>query len=399
MIGKRNNMIGKRNKPGREKPSTKSVPYKPMRIAVVGTRGIPGVQGGVETYCENLYPLLVDQGCEITVYTRAHYVDNSMASFQGVRLVHLRCLRQKYIEAALHTLVAVIHARCHGQDIIHFQAVGPCIFVPLAKLLGMKTVVRHVGPDYERKKWGRFARTILRFGESCAVSSADAITCLTPHIEGLIRKRFLRRDLQIIPNATPIVSPLESSDILQKHSLQKTKYILSVGRFVPEKGLHILIRAFQKSMGQSGWKLVLTGDSTFKGKYKQELYRHLGEDPHVVLTGVLKGRPLAELYSHAGLFVLPSFHEGMSFSLLEALSYGLPCLVSDIPSNRALDIEMTRYFKVGSVEHLAEQLVQHSLTPYTAERRTKQIEWIRRDYQWKCVAKSMLAVFRGVIEA
>ena len=136
-----------------------------MKIVVTGTRGIPGIQGGVETHCQELYPRIAAMGHDVTVIRRTPYVSDCNKEYSGVRLVDVYAPRKKSFEAIVHTFLAIIKARRMNADILHIHAIGPAIMVPFARMLGLKVVMTNHGPDYDRQKWGRMAKAILKTGE------------------------------------------------------------------------------------------------------------------------------------------------------------------------------------------------------------------------------------------
>lgn len=379
---------------------------KPVKVAVIGIRGFPNVIGGPEAHAENLYPHLVAKGCEITVFTRKSYVDANLREHKGVKLVYLPCFKNKYLEAFLHTLVAVFAARKIRPDILHVHAIGPSLFVPLARLLGMKVVMTHHGPDYERQKWGRLSKFVLRMGERLGSHWANNIICISNPIADTLRLKY-GRDPAVISNGVNIPEPTHNSDNLKQYGLEKGKYILAVGRFVPEKGFHDLIRAFhllkrQQSvlegadLGQStnNWKLVIVGNATHDDGNSLHLKAEASKEEDVVLTGFLSGRPLQQIYADAGLFALPSYYEGLPIVLLEALSHGLSCIVSDIPGNRVLKLPDNRYFKAGDVQSIFAKMQEFIGNPLSAQEQQKEIEMLREHYGWQGIANKTLKVYR-----
>jgi glycosyltransferase involved in cell wall biosynthesis len=366
-----------------------------IKIAVAGTRGFPKVHGGVESHCEHLYPHLVKQGCDITVFTRKPYIDHQIESYKGINFIPLNCPRNKFLEAIVHTFKSVLRAKKLRPDILHIHAVGPSLFVPLARLLGMKVVVTNHGPDYMRKKWLLPAKLFLRFCERMGMTFTTEVITIAKNIADDVRKKY-GRDATIIPNGVEIPSIADSENYLEDFKLQKQKYILTVGRFVPEKGFDDLIDAFnQGDFGQ--WKLVIVGDADHEDKYSSDLKSKAGKNDSIVLTGFLKGRPLHELYSHAGLFVLPSYYEGLPIVLLEAMSYGLSCIASSIPANRNVEFGEERFFKVGDIDALTEKIKEFISKPWGKDERKKQIDMIAERYNWKNIADETLKVYKKVL--
>lgn len=382
-----------------------------MRVVALGTRGFPNVQGGVEKHCENLYPWLIEKGCEVTVFTRAPYVDASLREYKGVRLIPLACPRNKFLEAFVHTLAGVFAAKRLNPDILHIHAVGPSLFVPLARLLGLKTVMTNHGPDYLRKKWNKFARMILQAGEYAGSRWADAVICISETIAENIRKKY-KRDVTVVPNGVVIpearggVSAAAggrdggSLDILGKYGLEKGQYILAVGRFVPEKGFDDLIAAYEQARA-AGFsprvKLVIAGAADHEDSYSRSLREKAGGNKDIVLTGFITGRLLEELYSGAGLFVLPSSYEGLPIALLEAVSYGLSCIASDIPANREAGLSTDRYFNPRDSKGLALKIRDFMERGcLSAEEKQRQLRIISERYDWGKIADKTLGVYENL---
>ena len=365
-----------------------------MKIAVIGTRGFPGVQGGVENHCENLYPELVKQGCDVTVFSRSPYVGGKGGIYKGVKLVALDCPRNKFLEAIVHTFKSVLKARMLDPDIVHIHAVGPSLFAPLARLLGMKVVITNHGPDYMRKKWNLPAKIFLRFCERMGMAFANEVITIAKNIADNIKNKY-GRDSTIIPNGVNIPSPAETETSLKSFGIEKGKYILSVGRFVPEKGFDDLMDAFNMG-GFEGWKLVIIGDADHEDNFSISLKAKAKNNPNIVLTGFLKGEQFHEFYSHAGLFVLASYYEGLPIVLLEAMSYGLSCIASDIPANRNVELDDNRFFKTGDVQHIASKIKEIICKPWEKENRNKQLDIIAEHYNWVIIADKTLKVYESV---
>jgi glycosyltransferase involved in cell wall biosynthesis len=363
-----------------------------IKIAVVGTRGFPGVQGGVESHCEHLYPQLAKLGCDVTVFTRRSYVDEKIETYDGVKLVSLDCPRSKYFEAILHTFRGIVAARSIGANILHIHAIGPALLVPLARILGFKVVITHHGPDYKRKKWNAFAKSVLLAGEILGTNFANMIICISQVIADDVKKKT-KRPVRVIPNGINIKPVLEQGEALKKYSLSKGKYIFTAGRLVPEKGFDSLVRAFgQVQLG--GWKLVVAGAADHETPYSRSLIKEADENPDIVFTGFLSGVPLQELYSNAGLFVLPSYYEGLPIALLEAMSYGILCIASDIPANRCVALPEENYFQAGNIDKLSEKIIEFSGRTLAAAERSAQEKLLREKYSWSQIAVETLDVYK-----
>ena len=366
-----------------------------LKIIATGTRGFPNVQGGVEAHCEHLYPFLVKKGCTVTVITRKTYVDPTLKEYEGVKLIPVNNPRKKSLEAIIHTFKAVIKAKQLGCDVLHIHAIGPALLVPLARLLGLKVVVTNHGPDYDRQKWGGFAKGMLRLGEYFGSKGANKVISISGPIAESLKRKY-NCEAEIIPNGVVIPEIAETDKVLKQFGLEKGKYILAVGRFVPEKGFHDLLDGFAKTQKES-WKLVIAGDADHEDQYSLNLKMKAKRVQNVVLTGFQKGQSLQELFSHAGLFILPSYHEGLPIVLLEAMSYGLSCIVSDIPANREVDLDESRYFKPGDMEGIAAKMREFIEKSLDAKERESQIEYIRENFDWEKIAAGTLEVYKKVV--
>lgn len=345
-----------------------------MKIVVTGTRGIPNIQGGIETHCEELYPRLASLGYDITLIRRSCFVkkgDNN-SEYRGVKLITLFTLRIKTIETIIHTFLSVIWAKKHNADILHVHAIGPGLFVPFAKMLGLKVVFTHHGPDYDRAKWGPFAKSMLKLGERLAARDADEVIVISDVIRKLLESKYSRTNTNLIFNgfSSPVFS--DETDYIKSLGLNPREYVFTLGRFVEEKGFDLLIKAF-KNADHGNYKLVIAGDADHDTSYSSML-KKLALSENVILTGFVRGKKLNQLFSHTGLFVLPSYHEGLPISLLEAMSYRLPVIVSDIPANRQVNLPPEYFFVTGNEESLKEKItwmlssdfshVNYDLAPY-----------------------------------
>lgn len=330
-----------------------------MRICVTGLRGLPGVQGGVETHCEMLLPRVAAllEGCEITVLARAPYIAPEVREHRGLRIVPLWALKQKHLEAITHAIASVIIARWRLRpDVLHVHGIGPALVTPLARLLGMRVIVTHHGADYAREKWGPIARLALRLGEVFAIRFADCVIVVSPSAARALRARHEDRADRIVcvPNGAPDQAVGGGEVTLRRLGLRAGGFILGVGRLVPEKGFHDLIEA--RRLAKDPRPLVIAGDADHADGYARRLRAQAGEG--VIFAGRLNRAELQTLYESCAVFVLPSHHEGLAIAALEALTAGAPCLLSDIAANRDLGLPEGFYFPVANAEALRERLVR-----------------------------------------
>jgi glycosyltransferase involved in cell wall biosynthesis len=283
-------------------------------VLVLGVRGMPGVQGGVETHAEQLYPLLVERGCQVEVLVRSPFSPVKTELFRGVRIRRLWSARAPGLEVVTHSLLGVLYAAFARPDVLHIHAIGPAIVTPLARLLGLKVVVTYHSQNYEHEKWGRLARWVFRFGEWAGMRLSHARIAVSQHQAKFVTDTY-RRAVDLIPNGLPPLRRSEEADFPRSLGLEPGRYLLHVGRIAAEKRQLDLIHAYLKAK-PPGWRLVLAGG--LDGSPYAESVRRAANGSDIVLADYVTGEKLRQLYSHAGLFVLPSSHEGSPIALLEA---------------------------------------------------------------------------------
>jgi glycosyltransferase involved in cell wall biosynthesis len=312
--------------------------------------------GGVETHCEELLPRIAAKApeLEIEVVARRPYVADP-TTVGGVRVTPQFSTRGQGTEALTSTLAGILYARRRGARAVHVHAVGPALLTPLARLLGLKVIFTHHGADYDRQKWGPVAKRMLRLGEWLGVRCANGVIVVAPSLAERLKARFPAQagKIHYVPNGSTVVAnSAGQGPILQTLGIEPRGYVLTVGRLVPEKGFHLLIDAVERS--GSGKKLVIVGGAQHESPYSRGLLDRAS--PQVIFAGVQDRATLQALYENAELFVLPSLHEGLPISALEAGSAGCPLLLSDIPGNRDLGLAQSHYFKCDDVEDLLRAL-------------------------------------------
>ena len=364
-----------------------------MNIIVTGTRGIPDIQGGVETHCEEIFPYTAKSAeNKVTIIRRSGFVtqENNVSEFKNINIVTLYSPRSKSFEAFFHTFLSVMYAAWKRPDILHIHAVGPSLFVPLARLLGLKVVMTHHGPDYERKKWGKLAKSTLKLGERFGVLCANRVIVISHGIKKSIQQKYGRTDCILIPNGVPFVEKATNTDYLDELGLEKYKYIFTLGRFVEEKGFDYLIEAYKQTNIFNQYKLVIAGDADHETSYSRQL-KEFAIENGIILTGFIKGDKLKQLFSFARLFVLPSFYEGLPISLLEAMRYELSILASDIEPNKEVELPSDCYFKIGCVDDLAVKLKEKLANPYLPQ------QYNMDKYNWEEIAAQTYMVYQSLL--
>ncbi len=363
-----------------------------MKIVVTGTRGIPDIQGGVETHCQQLYPRIAAMGHDVTVIRRKPYLtpDNSARSFQGVRLKDIYAPSSKSFEAIVHTFLAVLETRRMNPDVLHIHAIGPSLMVPFARLLGMKVVMTNHGPDYDRKKWGRIAKTILRLGERLGSCYSSKVIVISEVIRDIVATKYNRTDTALIPNGVNKPVRSGSTDYIESLGLRPGRYALGLGRFVREKGFDDLIEAFGRA-APDGYKLVIAGDADHDDAYSMSL-KEKASRAGVVLSGFIHGEKLNQIMSHAGLYVMASYHEGLPISLLEAMSYELPAIVSDIPANRLSCLDKSQFYPVGDIDALAAKIAEQCFNG------PQRVTYDLSAYDWDSIARQTEQLYRSITD-
>jgi glycosyltransferase involved in cell wall biosynthesis len=369
-----------------------------MKVAVLGTRGFPNVQGGIETHCQELYPRLAELGCQVTVYTRAPYIPAHERSreWREVCFSHTWSPRSQSTETIVHTFLATAAAARIKPDIIHYHSIGSSLFVPMGRLSRARVVMTHHGPEYERAKWGPLARSVLKTGERLGVSNAHGVIGVSGPIAARMTAEY-GREVIYIPNGVNIPERKEPGPVLSELGLVPGKYVFTAARFVKEKGLHDLVEAYSRLKDKDGIKLVIAGDADHESDYSRELKRTLRETDGVVAPGFRTGDELAELYSSAALFVLPSYHEGLPIALLEAMSYGLTCLASDIEANMQLVDDERHLFGAGDVGNLSHKMAQLLAEPDSAALVDERIRRLGEDFGWAAVARRTMELYEKVL--
>lgn len=365
-----------------------------MHVMVLGLRGFPGIQGGVETHAEHLYPKLRDLGCDIEILVRSPYWSHSKRGVPGIRFKSLWSPSSNGAEAFVHSLLGVLYAGWRRPDVLHIHAIGPALFSPLAKLLGLKVVVTHHGPDYDREKWNRIAKAVLRLGERMGMQFANERIAISQTIRQLVKRKF-GCESQCIPNGVAIPEEAQECGAIAEFGFQPDRYVLTVSRIVPEKRHLDLISAFSRAELKD-WKLALVGDLAANDEYVRKVIAMAADNPNVVLTGFQTGDTLRQLYANAGVFALPSTHEGLPIALLEALSFGLPAIASDIPANLEVGLPDNQYFPVGDVSCLSSRLRTIALKKRDSDYRDSVREWVHSKYDWDAIAQSTLNVYQSI---
>ncbi|MBN1825028.1 MAG: glycosyltransferase [Candidatus Eisenbacteria bacterium] len=377
-------------------------PLELASVSVIGSKGIPATFGGIERHVAELTNRLAREGFLIQVYAR-HYYTNMEGRFQGVQVTRLPSVHTKHLDAISHSLFATLHTLIQPVDVAHYHAQGPSVLSWIPRLFGIRTVVTVHGLDWKREKWGRFATRCIRLGELASARLPNRTIAVSRSLQNYYRHHY-GREIRYIPNGIPMKKIPPAKEMERQFGLKPRRFLLLVGRLVPEKGCHYLIEAFRKL--DTEMELVIAGGSSHSDDYLDYLKRMASGDDRIRFLGYVYGETLEELYAHNYLYIQPSDLEGLSIALLEALSFGSAVLVSDIEENlEALQEEELPAavwdaspspegpphgfrFRRGDVEDLSRRLTHLLENPAEVETmRGKARDWIRRRYDWDRIAR------------
>ncbi|WP_278631165.1 glycosyltransferase family 4 protein [Parabacteroides goldsteinii] len=331
-----------------------------MKIYVFGTRGFPNIQGGVEKHCEELYTVMSDI-YDITVFRRKPFIKSNNV-YKKIHFIDLPTVNIKGLEAFLHSLFCTLYCIIKRPDITHIHNIGPGLFTPLLKIVGLKVVLTYHSPNYEHNKWSYLAKKGLKFCEFIATRGADKIIFINKTQLQKFNSTIQAKSVYI-PNGIKEKKEIKDSSFIHSLGLSPFQYILSVGRITPEKGFNYLIKAYN-SIHNKSIKLVIAGGCDHSSTYAKQLI-HDADKSQVILTGYMNEEQLNHLYTYARLFVLPSFNEGYPIVLIEAINYQKPILASDIEANRSIGLPKFQYFKVGSTNDLKNKIENELNKEYT----------------------------------
>ena len=370
-----------------------------MKIAMIGHKRIPSREGGIEIVVSELSKRMVNLGNDVVAYNRKsehiagkeHETATGLNTWEGVKLKWIPTPNSSKLNAIVYSFFATFDALFHKFDVIHFHAEGPASMVLLAKLFRKRCIVTIHGIDWQRSKWGGFATKFLKFGEKTAAKYADEVIVLSQNVKDYFLKTY-NRETVFIPNGISPAQVISPEIIKEKYNIDKNEYILFLGRLVPEKGIHYLIEAYNKI--NTNKTLVIAGGSSHTSEYESQLKDMAKSNPNIIFTGFVEGKELAELYSNAYIYCLPSDLEGMPISLLEAMSFGNCCLTSDICECTEVCENNAEYFKKSKVENLKDKL-QYLLDndDIVNNYKNNASSYILNKYNWNKVTKQTLDLY------
>lgn len=370
-----------------------------LRIAMIGHKRIPSREGGVEIVVEELSSRMVKLGYSVVCFNRKgkhisgkKFNIKSINEYKGIKIKYVFTIDKKGLAAVSSSFFATLSV-CFGSfDIVHIHAEGPAFWSFLPKMFGKRVIVTVHGLDHKRAKWGGFASWYIMQGEKHAVKYADEIIVLSKEVKKYF-KDIYNRDTNFIPNG--VNKPILRKDMLirDKFNINKDEYILYLGRIVPEKGIQYLIEAFKAI--NTNKKLVIAGGSSDTESFMYELKNLAGKDKRIIFTDFVEGEILEELYSNAYVYILPSDLEGMPLSLLEAMSYGNCCIVSNIKECTEVVEDKAIIFERGNINDLKEKIELVCKNNELVQKyKIKSSEFICSKYNWDRIVKETLNLYK-----
>jgi glycosyltransferase involved in cell wall biosynthesis len=381
-----------------------------MRIAVIGSKGLPAKQGGIEHHCQELYTRLVQNGHSVDLFARQSYV-NAREPYDcfGVRVIPLPSLKIRGLDALFSAALGAVLSCFSRYDVVHFHAIGPALFCWVPKVFSSaKVVVTCHGLDWLRAKWGTLSTLLLKLGEAAAVRYGDRLIVVSQDLCTYFLKRHSRRS-HYLPNA-PARYAVSDPNFAFGRQLQLSpgRYVMFLGRLVPEKRPDLLIQAFQAlpntvlSGGKPDWQLLLVGGSSDTSDFTTTLKTLAADNPNIIFAGELAGSQLAEIVRGAGLFVLPSDLEGLPLALLEAMNEGVPVMASNIPIHQELLSGTTHQrgllFEAGSLQSCMHQLTYALTHPDQLVQMAERAQChIQENFNWDAIAQDTLEIYGNVL--
>lgn len=374
---------------------------RPLRVAMIGQKGVPATFGGIERHVEELGARLAERGAVVTVYCRRSYAQDVPPAHRGMRLIVTPTVASKHLDALVHSLTSTVHALVSGTDVVHYHALGPGLAAPLSRLARAKVVLTVHGLDQERAKWSGLAQRVLGAAYWMSGHVPQAIVTVSKALAQRYADDFGRTAVYIPNGVAGATFDQPMGRLGTEFGLEPGRYVLFVGRIVPEKRPDLLLRAARHL--PDGVKVVIVGDSSFSDDYVDAMKEAAGADERVVLPGYLFGSELAAAFENAAVFVQPSDVEGLPLTLLEALSYGVPIVASDIAPHKEVvslcQCPGHRIFPAGDPDALGRELVT-ALGLGTADRAVvkEDCDRLLAPYDWDRSAEALLGLYSDLAD-
>ncbi|HQF57143.1 MAG TPA: glycosyltransferase family 4 protein [Candidatus Magasanikbacteria bacterium] len=374
-----------------------------MRIAMIGQKGIPAIQGGIERHVHDLSLGLVEKGQDVTVYARKWYTPEEKKSFAGIKIKHLPSIRTKHLDAISHTFFATLHAIKNNFDVIHYHGVGPSLLAWIPRIFAPRTLVITTFHCIDRyhQKWNPLAKLILHLGEKTACFFPHKTIVISQGLQKYCLEKYNKETIYI-PNG---INPIEEtdSDKITQFGLKKDEYLVMISRLIPHKGAHILIEAFNNLKKNNpenktiqNLKLAIVGGSAFTDDYVRQLHELASSNNQIIFTDFQSGKTVDQLYANSLALVHPSLNEGLPITVIQAMSHGKPVLLTDIAEHLELNTNDNLIFKENDVQDLEEKML-YFINLNDEEKKSFGIEnkqIIEENYLWKNLIPKVIEVYQ-----
>ncbi|MBU0899514.1 glycosyltransferase family 4 protein [bacterium] len=361
-----------------------------MKIAFIGQKGIPNIIGGVEKHVEEISTRLAARGHQVTVYNR-FYCPQVGEEYQRVKLRRTFSINTKHLDTISHVFLSSLDAYLRDYDVIHYHGIGSSLLSFVPKFTKAKIVATIHALDYRFKKWNTLAKWFLKLGEKGSIRFPDKTVVVSNLLKNYIKERY-QKEVVYIPNG---ITPQKTREIeiASRYNISKNNYILTVSRLIPDKKIHLLIKSLCQIKAKH--KLIIVGKSSFTDQYAETLKLLAARYQRIIFTGAVFGEELREIYGNAYLFVFPSEQEGLSIALLEAMSYGICCLCSDIPENLESVGDCAFTFKNGDPDDLRRKLEMLLMNPHlVVEIGEKGRKRVLENYNWDHIVTQLEDLYK-----
>ncbi|MCD6116177.1 DUF1972 domain-containing protein [bacterium] len=362
-----------------------------MRIAILGTRGIPANYGGFETFAEELSTHLVKRGHDVTVYGRSHYISKNQKFYKGVRVIVTQGVRHKYFDTPFNTILSTIHAFLKKYDVVLYCNSANVLFTLPFRLKSTPVVLNVDGLEWKREKWGKFGRAVYRISEFLSTFVPDFIVTDAKEVCSYYKRKFNKSSL-LIPYGAHIGRE-SSTEALDRFGVMPGKYLLYVSRLEPENNAHVVVEAFEKV--NTDYKLIIVGDAPYSTEYIKRLKST--KDKRIIFTGYVFGKGYREFQSHAFAYIQATEAGGTQPALVEAMGRGSFILANDVVQHREVLGETGVYFNVSSVETLTQKMQYYIDHPEEADHlRSAVVKRVKEKYSWDAVTSQYETLFKRI---
>ncbi len=377
-----------------------------MKVAMIGQKGMPAKYGGVERHVHELSIRLVEFGHDVTVYSRPWYTDKDITNFENVSIKSVPSIHTKNLDAISHTFISTIHAIFQNYDIIHYHGVGPSLLSWIPRIFAPKTKVISTFHCIDRyhQKWSWFARLMLRAGERASCGFAHKTITVSQSLKQYCLNEY-NVETKYIPNGVVKQSKPEGNKILNDFGLEKEKYLLMVSRLVPHKGAHLLVEAFtnlkrkhRQDAAIQNLKLAIVGGSAYTDDYIRDLHRQASICNDIVFTDYQSGESLRQLFGNCLSLIHPSMNEGLPITVLEAMSYGKPALVSNIPEHLEMIHDSRTIFNENDVQAIEDSI--YEFINLSEDERSaigkSNLKNMEKNYSWEIIVPQIDALYKVI---